>query len=62
MLIPLAPLHAIAACRGDGLHPELISPLERGADALVHCIRRVENVMRTGQQGPCRALVQRLLG
>jgi predicted ester cyclase len=31
MLTLLAPLHAIAARRGDGLRPELISLLERGA-------------------------------
>jgi len=34
MLSLLAPLHAIAARRGDGLRPELANPLERDASAL----------------------------
>jgi hypothetical protein len=34
VLTLLAPLHAIAARRGDGLHPELANLLERDADAL----------------------------
>ena len=34
MLTLLAPLHAIAARRGDGLRPELANPLERDACAL----------------------------
>jgi len=34
MLTLLAPLHAIAARRGDGLRPELANPLERDASAL----------------------------
>ena len=34
MLTHLGPLHAIAARRGDGLHPELATLLGRGADAL----------------------------
>jgi hypothetical protein len=33
MLTHLGPLHAIAARRGDGLHPELINLFERGATA-----------------------------
>ena len=34
MLIHLSPLHAIAACRGDGLRPELANLLGQGANAL----------------------------
>jgi hypothetical protein len=34
MLTLLSPLHAIAAHRGDGLRPELINLLGRGANAL----------------------------
>ena len=55
MLIPLAPLHAIAACRGDGLHPELISLLERGADA--SCTASGESKMSCEQDN--KALVGR---
>jgi hypothetical protein len=33
MLTLLAPLHAIAARRGDGLRPELINLMGRGATA-----------------------------
>jgi SnoaL-like polyketide cyclase len=43
MLTRLAPLHAIAARRGDGLCPELASLLGRGANAL--CISSGEMTM-----------------
>jgi predicted ester cyclase len=43
MLTRLAPLHAIAARRGDGLRPELASLLGRGANAL--CISSGEMTM-----------------
>jgi predicted ester cyclase len=55
MLIPLASRHAIAARRGDGLHPELISLLERGADA--SCIASGESKMSREQDN--KGLVER---
>ena len=61
MLTLLPPLHAIAVRRGDGLRSELAGLLTRGAN-LLHRIRRVEDVTRTGQQGRRRTLVRRLLG
>jgi hypothetical protein len=40
MLPLLAPLHAIAARRGDGLRPELANLLERDANALRTALER----------------------
>lgn len=55
MLSLLSPLHAIAARRGDGLHPALAGLLECGADAL--CTASGESKMSREQDN--KALVGR---
>jgi predicted ester cyclase len=60
MLTNLGSLHAIAACRGDGLRPELARLLE-WCERSPHT-RRDEDVTRTGEQGRRRALVRGVWG
>jgi predicted ester cyclase len=55
MLTLLTPLHAIAARRGDGLRPELLSLLERGVDAL----RTASGEMKMSREQDNKAIVGR---
>jgi predicted ester cyclase len=55
MLTLLTPLHAIAARRGDGLRPELLSLLERGVDAL----RTASGEMKMSREQDNKAIVAR---
>jgi predicted ester cyclase len=55
MLTLLAPLHAIAARRGDGLRPELVNLLERGE----YRLHRITGELKMSREDDNKAIVGR---